>query len=114
MYNIWDNLCDLAKSIRYQNLLTASKEINGIRLFKNTIDLSNIQSIFLSYLYNFDNINRDIYSEKISEHVLDNKIYWDSYLIWKRKNTKKTRKDNKQNDVSLVVGRKINFPKKGI
>ena len=113
MNNIWDNLCELAKSVRYQNLFTASKEIYGIKLFKNNIDLSNIQSIFLSWLYNFDSLNRDIIIDNISKHVLDNQIYWNSYLLWRRKNNKKINiKDNKQDDVHLVVGKKINFPEK--
>jgi hypothetical protein len=113
MTNIWDNLCELAKSVKYQNLFTASKEVYGIKLFRNSIDLSNIQSIFLSWLYNFDSINRDIILDKISPHVLDNQIYWDAYMIWKRKNMKKIMKDNKQSDVHLVAGKKINFPAKG-
>jgi hypothetical protein len=113
MNNIWGNLCELAKSIRYQNLFTASKEIHGIKLFRNSMDLSNIQSLFLSHLYNFDSISRDIIIDKISKHVLDNSIYWNSYLIWKNKGTKKTTKDNKLNDVSLVTGKHINFPVKG-
>ena len=110
MQNIWDKLCDLAKSVRYQNLFLASKEINGIKLFRNNMELSNIQSVFLSWLYNFDSIGRDIIMDKISEHVLDNSIYWNSYLLWRRKNIKKTdMKDNKQKDVNLVVSKKINF-----
>ena len=112
MQNIWDSLCDLAKSVRYQNLFLASKEINGIKLFRNNMELSNIQSIFLSWLYNFDSISRDVIVDKISEHVLDNQIYWNSYLIWRRKNVKKTNtKDNKQKDVNLIVSKKINFNK---
>lgn len=113
MKNIWDSLCDLAKSIRYQNLFLASKEVFGIRLFRNSIDLSNIQNIFLSYLYNFDVINQDIILERISKHVLDNNIYWNSYLIWKSKNRKKINiKNDKQKSVNLVMGKHIKFPKK--
>jgi hypothetical protein len=113
MQNIWDSLCDLARSIKMQNLFTASKELYGIKIFRNSFDFSNIQSIFLSYLYNFDSINRDIILENISKHVLDNQIYWNSYLIYKRKNLKKINiKDNKQKDVNLVTGKHIKFPKK--
>jgi hypothetical protein len=113
MKNIYDNLEDLAKSVKAQNLFIAAKEINGIRLFRNSFDFSKIQEIYLSDLYNFDVINRDIILEKISKHVLDNKIYWDSYLIYKRKNMKKINiKDNKIKEVSLITGKKINFPKR--
>jgi len=108
--NIYSLLRELAKSIKAQNLFVTAKEINGIRLFRNSFDFSKLQEIYLSYLYNYDSINRDIILEKISDHVIDNEIYTDAYLLWKRKNLKKTMKDNKQNDVNLVVGKKINFP----
>ena len=113
MKNIYDKLMDLAKLVRIQNLFIAAKELHGIRIFKNSIDFSNIQNIFLSYLYNVDSINRDIVVEKISEHVLDDRIYWDSYLIYKRKNRNKNDKNDKKSDVNLVVGKKITFPTKG-
>jgi len=110
MINIYSQLRNLARSIRMQNLFVASKEINGIRLFKNSVDFSRLQEIYLSQLYNYDSISRDIIIDKISEHVTDNEIYADSYLLWKRKNIKKTdMKDNKQKDVNLVVSKKINF-----
>jgi hypothetical protein len=113
MNNIYSLLRVLTKSVRMQNLFVACKEINGIKLFKNSTDLSNLQTIFLSWLYSYDSINRDIILEKISEHVTDNEIYTDSYLLWRRKNSKKTnRKDNKQNDLNLVTGKHIKFPKK--
>jgi hypothetical protein len=113
MENIYSQLRKLAKSVKHQNLFTASKEIFGIRLFRNNFEFSKIQEIYLSHLYSYDSLNRDIILENISKHVMDNEIYEDAYLLWKRKNTKKINiKDNKQNDVSLVVGSKINFPTK--
>jgi len=115
MENIYSSLRTLAKSIKAQNLFLAAKEINGIRLFHNKFDLSKIQNIYLSYLYNYDSINKDIVIEKISEHVLDSEIYEDAYLLWKRKNIKKIdKKDNKQKDVNLVVGGEIKFPAKKV
>lgn len=109
MENIYSKIRNLAKSIKAQNLFVAAKEINGIRLFRNSFDFSKIQEIYLSYLYNYDSINRDIILEKISEHVFDYEIYEDSYMLWKRKNNKKE-KDNNQKDLKLVVGKKITFP----
>jgi len=109
MENIYSKIRNLAKSIKAQNLFVAAKEINGIRLFRNSFDFSKIQEIYLSYLYNYDSINRDIILEKISEHVFDSEIYEDSYILWKRKSNKKE-KDNNQNDLKLVVGKKITFP----
>jgi hypothetical protein len=113
MENIYSKVRKLASSIRFQNLFAATKEINGIQLFHNSFNLSNIQNIFLSYLYNFDSINRDIIIDKIREHVFDSEIYEDSYLLWKRKNIKKINKtDNKQNEINLVMGKHIKFPKR--
>jgi len=112
MNNIYDNLIELAKSIHSQNLFTAAKEINGIRLFKNIFDFSRLQEIYLSYLYTFDTINQDMVIDKISEHVLDDKIYWDAYMLWKRKHTNKTEnKDNNKKDLKLIPGKTIKFPK---
>jgi hypothetical protein len=111
--NVYSKIRELAKSIRAQNLFVAAKEINGVRLFRNTFDFSKIQEIYLSHLYNYDAINRDIILEKISKHVLDDEIYEDSYLIWKRKNIKKTDKKDQKSDVNLVAGKYIKFPVKG-
>ena len=110
--DIYSLLRKLSQSTKAQNLFVAAKEINGIRLFHNSFDFSKLQEIYLSQLYNYDSVNRDIILEKISEHVCDNEIYTDAYLLWKRKNIKKTIKDNKKNDVNLVTGKHINFPKK--
>ena len=111
--NIYSLLRELAKSIKSQNLFIAAKEINGIRLFRNSLNLSRIQELYLSYLYNYDTINRDIIIEKISKHILDEEIYADAYLLWKRKNIKKVNlKDNKKSELSLIPGKVIKFPKK--
>ena len=111
--DIYIALRDLAKSIESQNLFLASKEIHGIYLFKNNFDFSKIQTIYLSYLYNYNSINRDIIIEKISKHVLDNFIYEDSYLLYRSKNNKNPKlKPDKQNEVSLVLDEKIIFPKR--
>jgi hypothetical protein len=109
--NIYSKLRELARSIRIQNLFVAVKEINGMRLFCNEFDFSKLQEIYLSYLYNSNAISNDIILEKISEHVFDSEIMEDAYLIWKRKNMKKINiKEDKQKNVNLVVGKKINFP----
>ena len=113
MDNTYLILRNLAKSIRAQNLFTAAKEISSLRLFKNTLNLSQLQELYLSYLYHYDSLNHDIIAEKISKHVLDSTIYEEAYILWKKKNTKKeNRADTKQKDVNLVAGKKINFPKR--
>jgi len=110
---IYSSLQKLAKSVKYQNLFFASKEINGVRLFKNTFDFSSLQRLFLNYLWNFELIYIALSIDKISEKVLEDEIFWDAYLLWNRKeNNKKSAINDKQHDVKLVSGKKINFPNK--
>jgi hypothetical protein len=108
--NIYSSVRELAKSIKYQNLLIATKEISSIRLFKNEYDLSKLQEIFLSYLYTYDMISKDIITEKISKHVTDNEIYEDSYLLWRKQKKDTEEKKTTMNDISLVAGKEIKFP----
>lgn len=100
----------LAKSVRYQNLFSSAKDLKTLKIFENDYCLSKIQSIFLSYLYFYDSLFRDIVTEKISKHVTDNEVYEDSYALYKRENIKKS--EDKKSNVKLVVSDKIIFPKK--
>ncbi len=109
--NIYSALRKLAKSTKSQNFFIAAKEVNGVRLFKNSYDFSKLQEFYLSYLFIYDSILRDIHSEGISKEVLNNEFYEDSYLLWKRENRKT--KDNKR-DVHLVPGKRIKFPRKEV
>jgi hypothetical protein len=115
--NIYSEIRELAKTVRAQNLFTAAKEFSSIRLFRNTFNFSKIQEIYLSYLYTYETINRDIIVDKISPRVLDCELFEDAYLIWKRQD-KKEKKINKKGepevekskDMHLVCGNKIIFP----
>jgi len=111
--NISKSLQKLARSVRFQNLFFACKELHGLKLFENTSDLSYIQQQFLTHLYNFETISKDIITEKISKRVLEDEIMWNSYFLWKQnKKEDKTKKNsNKRQDVKLVMGKTINFPK---
>jgi len=92
----------LAKNNKHLNLFSASKEINGIRLFHNEIDFTKIQTIFINYLYFYYNLNQDISSGEVTKDVLKNEIREDSYSIYKSKNRdNKEEKDNKKHDVHL-------------
>jgi hypothetical protein len=113
MNKVYDKIIELSKSVKAQNLFCAAKELSCVRLFKNTHDFSNLQEVYLSYLYNFDSLNRDIIVDKISPHVLDDKIYWDSYFLWKKKYSKQdNKKENKQRELSIVIRKDITFPNK--
>ena len=104
--NIETNIRKIAKQVKYLNLFSASKELSGIRLFKNSDNFSKIQDIFLSYLYFYYNINMDISSDKVSKKVLDNEINENAYMIY-RNNTKidKKEKDKNGNHLYLVFGK---------
>lgn len=114
MNTIYSKLRNLAKSVRAQNLFIAVKELQGVQLFRNNFDFSKLQEIYLSFLYMYDTINRDIIVDKISEKVLDCELYEDAYMLWRRKNNNKSEKEDKsKKDLNLVVGKNIKFPKTG-
>jgi hypothetical protein len=114
MVDIYDKLIEFSKTTKAQNLFCAAKEVNGIRIFRNTRDFSQLQELYLSYLYNFDSLNREILIDKISNHVLDDRIYWESYFIWKKseKNKKPNQKNDKERMLSVVIRKDITFPNK--
>jgi hypothetical protein len=112
MENYWTYLRKLAKTIRYQNIFIATKEQNGIHLFKNVCEFTGIQETFLSLLYVYDLINRDIAVDNISKKTIENDLYADAYMMWRNKSkNKKEDKPNSANDVHLVAGKNITFPK---
>jgi len=93
-----DSIRRLAKSVKMLNLFSSSKEINGIKLFRNETDLTKVQELLLSYLYFYHNINMDISMDKVSKKVLEDNIYEDSYYLWKSKNGNKEVKDKNETD----------------
>jgi len=109
--NIWTSVRQLAKSQRAQNFFSISKEIHGIRLFRNSCDFSRIQEEYLLYLYMYESLARDIIIDKISKHIYDKELYEDSYLLWKREKGKtEDKKPSTVNEVKLVIGTDIKFP----
>lgn len=103
----------LAKTDKAQNNFTIAKELHGMKLFRNSHDFSKLQGIYLSFLYMYDSILRDIALENISELVLKDEIFSDAYVIWKRKKQYKSQESNKNNYIHIVAGNKITFPKEG-
>ena len=96
-----DDIRKLAKETKMLNLFSASKEMNGIKIFHNETDFSRIQELFISYLYFYSNINMDINLDKVSDKVLENEIYEDAYYRWKLKNKNKEVKDKPATDHSV-------------
>jgi hypothetical protein len=111
--NIYNLLRKLAKETKYQNLFTIVKDLHTIKLFKNRTDLSNLQEMFLNYLYMYESINRDIMVERISKHVFDCELYEDAYLLYKKENKHSNDiESSKPSNVHLVLSDKINFNKR--
>jgi len=101
---------ELAKSDKYMNLFYATKELNGIRLFRNDCDFSRIQHMFLNYLYFYEIIFKEIANKKINDFILTNEIYEDAYYYWKSKNINKEEKTDKKVNTYFHVSNKIKFP----
>ena len=110
--DIYSTIRKLAKSNKHQNLFSASKEINNIQLFDNIKNLSNLQQLYINFLYFYENIIVDIMSNLVSEKVLDNDIYSDSYILWKKKDKKQDKVDEKRKDIHLIPAKHMTFRKK--
>ena len=98
----------LAKSVEMQNLFIAVKEIHSLSLFKNKTELSSLQQAFLSYLYFYNEIYKDIASNLIKDIILESEYYEDSYTYWKRKNSGRNPKDkpDRPKDFHLVFSKR--------
>lgn len=75
----------LARDLQSQNLFVMSKEIYGIRLFENDKDFSGLQMNYLSLLSHYNFLNREVDMDEVSDLVLKEDIYGDSYVYWKQK-----------------------------
>lgn len=77
------NLKKLAKSTYWQTIYASSKETSGLHLFKNVDEFTTLQIQFLNELQFYSSIYMDIAMNEVSEKVLDNEIYEDSYYYYK-------------------------------
>ncbi len=97
----------LARSDRYQLLYIKAKDLNGIKLFKNEIDFSWIQVIFLMWLQIYHNLYQDLASEEdyLSKSVIIDDMRCDAYLLFKRKtrHLKDKRKTDKSGKSDSVI-----------
>jgi len=100
----------LARSLKWQSLYSRAKELN-IQLFDNIKDFSDLQVMFLQYLEFYHNLYVDLYLNEpmISEEVIENDLWADSYISWKKKNRDKTDKDNNNNKKNFTTIPKITF-----
>ena len=102
----------LAKSDKYQAIYN-SKEA-GLRLFDNVTDISYAQQLFMSFVGMYSSLNTDIFLGDISDKVLENNIYEDSYLLYKSKEhqKKKVEKPVKDNNKELIGSTQLLFKKR--
>jgi len=104
----------LAKTQNMQNIFFVSKELNGIKIFMNEVDFSKIQHSFLSYLYFYHNLHRDISMKEVNKKVLDDEIFEDAYSYYKIHKVEKSPsapKGVKKLEGVFSKDNKINFPK---
>lgn len=108
-----DLIRKITKSIKFQNLYQASKEINGILLFKNSTDFTLLQEIFLSYLYFYNNLNSEVEMNKINKKIFDNYVYEDAYMLWRREVGYDEKSRNKKRDIHIAFhNKKMKFKEK--
>ena len=96
LHIIYKVMRKLAKSNKYQMLYSQYKE-TGIRIFINQHTFTDCQLAFLQYLSFYSSIYTDIYMDDVSDIVLEDEVYEDSYTYYKQKIGRKKRRERKQN-----------------
>lgn len=100
---IYTILRKLAKQDYYQTLFILSKEMNNIRIFNNDCDFTYLQIDFLKYLGFYYSLYSDINYGEVSDIVLKDSIYEDSYIYYKNKVEKKQLAKNQTTDVRDII-----------
>jgi len=95
----------LARSSKYQMIFTGMKELNGIKMFRNEIDFTGIQLLFLRWASVYHSLYTDLAMEKsyISEAVIQDDIRTEAYLLYRREH-KDDRQTPKPSSGSQVTG----------
>ena len=83
----------LAKSDYYQSLFSLGKEHSNLNIFKNNMDFTEIQMLFLRFLNFYSSLYLDIALGDVDDIVLKDEIYEDSYMYFKNKKDKLKTKD---------------------
>lgn len=86
---------ELAKSNYWQTIYSQAKE-TSLQMFKNRTEFTYIQVTFLNHLGFYSSLFLDIAMGEVEEIVLDNEIYEDSYMYFKRKSRFKEEQPIKQ------------------
>lgn len=102
--NKLDNILrKLAKENKWQSIFTQAKELK-LKLFENEINLTDLQLKFLDYLNFYSIIYFDIALGEIDIEVLENSIYEDAYMFYRRKKNKE--KSKLEEDKKEEIGKK--------
>lgn len=77
----------LARSDKNQLLYIKAKDLNGIKLFKNEIDFTWIQTIFLMWLEIYHSLYQDLATgeDYLTKSVIIDDMRCDAYLLYRRK-----------------------------
>ena len=62
-----ESLHRIARSNKYQIFYSRAKELSSLKLFKNNMDLTVLQTIFLHWLEIYNSLYMDLATEKAKE-----------------------------------------------
>ena len=74
----------IAKTTKFQSIYNNAKEI-GLKLFRNDSSYSDLQLLFLNFLNFYSLLGLDIALGEIDEIVLEDEIYEDAYMYYRKK-----------------------------
>ena len=96
------SLQNLARSNNAQITYHRAKELGTLRIFKNDIDLSQIQIMYLYYLELYSMLYQDLQLNEpyISEEVIEDSLRLEAYLLYRKINKKN--KNQKSNTKSVI------------
>ena len=99
--DIFLHIRKLSNSNYYQSIYNLENKNFDIQMFRNRMDLSPLQIVFLNYLGLYSSLHIDVSLGEVDRRVFENEIYEDAYLYYKQKvrnADKKERKKQKPRD----------------
>lgn len=86
----------LARSNEFQTLYSSVKNISTIKLFENNNDLSDVQLLFLHWLEIYNKLYQLLgqKEEFLSEMIINDDVYCDSFIFYRNYASKHKQKDS--------------------
>lgn len=108
MFDVENVIRKLAKNNKFQTIFSLAKEGN-FNIFINQSNYTGHQIFFLNYLVFYYNVYTEIAMKYVDEIILEDEIYEDAYMYYKRKvglqdNTTAKVQDNRQQKEKLKTG----------